>query len=130
MGGEVGYVDLLQHPATQALADKAGTECNARYPLSANKAKPTVDAAAYQRMLQTRECLIAHGYAIPDPPSEVAWIDAGMYGAWNPYVEFIGSGAQYKIPEATLFALDAACPQPGVNDQVQVPSEAYANGNG
>jgi hypothetical protein len=30
----------------------------------------------YAHALDTRDCIVAAGYSIPDPPSEAAWVDA------------------------------------------------------
>jgi len=112
-GGEVLFENLPNDPGTQALLETAGVDCNARVPLPAFKNDKTMDAAAYGRMLDTRNCIIAHGYTVPEPPSMETWIDSGPSSAWNPYSYVSSSSTDAGL--SALAALDQACPQPGPN---------------
>jgi hypothetical protein len=118
MGGGVGFVNLPDDEATSALMDKASADCNARIPLPSHTVNKALDDAAYQKMLDTRACIVAHGYEVPDPPSAETWKDSPMFDAWNPY-QFLTSSA---VPDSELFALDIACPQAGPNTYVRAPT--------
>jgi len=121
MAGGVGFVNLPQDAATQTLLDKASDDCNARVPLPVDRQNKTLDDAAYQRMLDLRQCIVAYGYTIPDPPSAQTWEDSSPWtDAWNPYSAFNGSGGTIQISDSDLMALSNACPQPGPNYIVRV----------
>lgn len=62
------------------------------------------DEAAFERMLEVRDCLLAHGFDPGEPPSLDVWIDE--FVPWNPRAE-LSAFADYEI------ALDALCPQSG-----------------
>ena len=119
MAGDVGFVNLPKDQATQDLLGVAAEDCNARVPLP--ERSKVLDDAAYQRMLDLRECIIAHGYDVPEPPSAETWKESNpVYLAWNPYQVFEGP-AQTRLPNDALFALADACPQPGPNYIVRAP---------
>jgi len=63
-----------------------------------------LDEASYQRMLDTRECVIQHGYAIPEAPSFERWV--ATFGQWGAF-GFINS--EISFDEAV--ELNYACPQ-------------------
>jgi len=42
-----------------------------------------LNEAAYNRMLDTRECVIRHGFEVPEPPSLERWI--AISGGWGAY---------------------------------------------
>ena len=71
------------------------------------------DESAYERMLDVRECLIAHGQEISEPPSMEVWIDQGPGQAWNPYRDLMPGWSANPLPDDELIALFAACPQSG-----------------
>ncbi len=124
MAGSVGFNNYPQDEV--ALLDKASTDCNNRVPLPEFKLNKTLDDAAYQKMLDLRQCIVAHGYPMPEAPSAEVWKDSELAYAWNPYSEFngmggMGLGAPIKIADADLFALADACPQPGPNYFARVP---------
>lgn len=75
-----------------------------------------IDAAAYQRMLDSRDCLIAHGHEIPEPPAMEVWIegDGQQWDRWNPHREWYE--ARPSLPRLTAVEwaeLNDQCPQPG-----------------
>lgn len=73
-----------------------------------------IDDAAYQRMLDSRACLIAHGNMVPEPPSLDVWTQDG--GLWNPHGQVYDNrlaetGESWTQTEWAQ--LNTACPQPG-----------------
>lgn len=93
--------------AEQMANSKAAADvCNARYPFpdfGGRDATPEL----YTRMLQQRDCLIAHGHDIPMPPTEDVWLRNG--GSWVPFSQ---------LPNDVIMsdygaALSRACPQSG-----------------
>jgi len=81
-------------------------ECNELFPFpyfGGQIANPEL----YQRMLDTRECLIAHGQPVPEPISQESWIQRG--GNWVP----ISVSSAMNRPAAEFRALERACPQSG-----------------
>jgi hypothetical protein len=84
----------------------AADECNERYPapdFGGHEATPEL----YARMLDQRECLIAHGQTIPDPPSEEEWLRRG--GQWVPFSQLSNAIRSSDLGAA----LSRACPQSG-----------------
>lgn len=73
----------------------------------------------YQKALDTRDCLVAEGYTIPDPPSEDARVDAGMNekDLWAPFQFVIDQSprGQIDLSAETYYELYATCPQAGPN---------------
>jgi len=104
----VGWAVALGHeddpPEVQALRATASRECREQLGFPQLQSLP-VDSQAYERMLDTRECLIAQGFDIPTPPSESAWIDDG--GFWNPFEIILDFHSQ------DFDRLNNICPQPG-----------------
>ena len=84
----------------------ASAECHERYPFpyfGGHEATPEL----YQRMLDQRSCLIAHGQDIPEPPTEETWLNSG--GRWIPF-----SQLPERIRSSEIgAALSKACPQSG-----------------
>jgi len=115
MGGNVTFVNVPQDDGTQALMTQAYNDCNLRVPRPAYIGDQVLDDAAYARMLDLRDCVIAHGYALPEPPTAPAWEESGLFDAYNPYQFFTGSSPEFVISGSDLLSLDAACPQPGPN---------------
>jgi len=125
MAGTVVLMDLPQDPATTKLADQAAAACNAKVPLPEHMDSKALNDAAYQRMLDLRACIIAHGYAIPAAPSEATWEDSSpWYSAWNPYSVFVGPSATLSLSSDELLALSDACPQPGPNYVAETSAES------
>ena len=71
-----------------------------------------LDQGAYARMLDVRECVIAHGFDVQEPPSFDVWVDQG-HNAWGPFHDFLPGSAQSSISDDDLEALFNACPQTG-----------------
>jgi len=66
----------------------------------------SLDEAAYQRMLDTRECVIHQGFDIPEPPNLEMWI--AMQGRWGAF-GWINS----DLTREEAIALNDTCPQVG-----------------
>ncbi|MCL1900624.1 MAG: hypothetical protein FWG11_08980 [Promicromonosporaceae bacterium] len=99
----VGSEGIFDRPEELQLFMDAGGYCTDRVPRPSHWDTP-VDERGYQRMLDARECLIAHGVEVGSPPSFEVW--AEQVEPWNPH-----SGLAGSIDDAeTLFA---ACPQGG-----------------
>jgi hypothetical protein len=90
-------------------------ECQA----TVEKAYPTVqmsDRAIRERYaleVETRQCLIEHGFVISEPPSEQTWVEQfvnGGTGLWLPYWEVFNQSTTTAKDEA---ALKLDCPDPG-----------------
>lgn len=69
-------------------------------------------------MVETRACMIAHGYDAPEPPSFETWKDSGLRWAWNPYMAVFGGSSGASISKNDMMALDAACPQGAPNGAI------------
>jgi len=78
---------------------------------------------AYGRMIDTRDCIVAHGFEVPEPPSAETWKDSDWQSAWNPYDDLVVG--QNALAQDKLFALAQACPQPGPNFQILAPTSDY-----
>ena len=115
-GGEVSIV--LEHidehgnlpPGAAELASLAFAECNARVPLPQlwlDWGQP--DEAAYQRVLDVRDCLATQGIETPSPPSFEVWREQEF--PWGPYNYLFEGERMFSDDE--LLALFAACPQSG-----------------
>ena len=72
-----------------------------------------MDDAAYDRMIDVRECIVAHGFEVSQPPTREVWLEQGPSFAWNPYTELFPTFSQDPLPEDQLIPLLAACPQSG-----------------
>jgi hypothetical protein len=126
IGGAVGFVDLADDngqlpPGLEEVLETASEDCNARVPLPDHRGSRTLDDASYQRVLELRECIIAHGYEVPEAPSEDTWKDSAPYLAWNPYVAMFDGSPLMAQDE--LRSLMEACPQSGPNFYVEVPTD-------
>ena len=127
IGGAVGFVDLANEngqlpPGLEEVLETASQDCNTRVPLPDHRASKTLDDAAYERVLELRECILAHGYDVPEPPSAEAWKDSDPVHAWTPYLAMFGD-ASALIPQSELRALMEACPQSGPTFYVEVPTD-------
>jgi len=122
-GGSVGFLDLADEtgqvpPAVEAVLDEASADCNERVPLPEHHAS-TADDAAYARMIDLRECIVAYGYDVPEAPSAATWKDSSLSNIWNPYSAMFADGS--SLPQAELRSLMAACPQSGPGYYVEAP---------
>ena len=100
-------------PGLLELWEDAGMECFARLGQFRQWALP-LDGAAYQRMLDSRACLVAHGHDVPEAPAEEVWIEEG--GDWTPHGEWLESRLLVTTPRLTAAEwaeLNEQCPQPG-----------------
>lgn len=101
--------------------DAASEDCNVRVPLPDHRGQSSLDDAAYERLVDLRECLLAQGYDVPEPPSAEAWKDSSLESAWNPYEAMFGGPAGQQIPQDELRSLMVACPQSGPTYYAEVP---------
>lgn len=96
----------LPLPGTEELLEQA-QECQIRVPepdnwdLEANR-------AAYDRMLDARECLIAHEYEVAEAPSFDVWREQSV--PWNPHQVAL----EGRVWGADLSEIMSQCPQSGV----------------
>lgn len=71
----------------------------------------------YHKALDTRDCLVNEGYSIPEPPSEDAWVDAGLHDQplWTPFQfaidEKMNGSEPWTLEE--YYELYDKCPQAG-----------------
>lgn len=113
-------------PGAAEIRQAASEECNARVDFPLAWSAPG-DADTYARILEVRECLIARGVDVPEPPSEAVWLDrAGRGDFWSPYETFNAPGSGLRFPDAELAELNEACPQYGPGVQVVVPESAFS----
>ncbi|MDR0481864.1 MAG: hypothetical protein LBH13_01685 [Cellulomonadaceae bacterium] len=115
IGGTVGigYGGGEPPPGFEELAEKAGLECDQRVPAPAIWVAPQ-DEAAYQRMLDVRECLSAHGWPTPQPPSFATWKEQEF--PWTAYTVLIDpeiTPVANQPTHADLRELMEVCPQGG-----------------
>lgn len=82
---------------------------------------PVIDEAEwrlhFERTLDTRDCLVAQGFAIPEPPSEDAWVEAALRDEqiWVPF-QFVIDGVMSGSIQMTQSEFDellVECPQSG-----------------
>ena len=99
-------------PARNELRNKAGMECFERLG-QMRWWDVAIDADAYRRMLDSRDCLIAHGHEVPEPPAMEVWIEGG--GFWNPHGEWFDARTRdVGLMTATEWnEVNETCPQPG-----------------
>jgi hypothetical protein len=116
IGGGVGFVDIPDQ--MDALMESASAECYQR--VAAPEHFQITDAATYQRMIETRNCIVAHGWDVPEPPSESVWLEQDE--RWYPYVA-LTEPPNPQIPAAELRVLMEACPQSGMGGLGVAPTE-------
>ena len=124
-GGGVGFLDLADDsgqipPAVQGVLDEASAECNARVPLAEHRSAVANDEA-YARLLDLRDCIIAYGYDVPEPPSAATWKDSPLSSIWNPYSAMFSGGN--SLPQDELQSLMTACPQSGPGAYAEAPND-------
>lgn len=109
-GSISGHVPIEQNDKYYEDEAACVAEMEKVYPLV-----PMSDRAIRERYgdeLKTRECLIAQGYDISEPPSEqayVEWFTGITDDLWDPYWEVI---SETNTSEADLVALKQKCPDP------------------
>jgi len=64
---------------------------------------------AYERMLDVRNCLIAHGIEVPEPPTMERWMESSM--PWSPW----NTPDIMQRHELFLHELSRVCPQDGIS---------------
>lgn len=82
----------------------------AQYPVPPMTERAIRERYGYE--VQTRECLVAAGYQISEPPSEDAWVAAFLSsadGLWLPYYEVY---TQQPVGQAEESSLRERCPDP------------------
>lgn len=104
-------------PALATTLDDALDECTRSILGAAYRAPLTTSQlhGLYERQLDTRECLLAQGYSIPEPVSESDFVESqGM--AWSAYEAFVEALGTLPVEraEAEQVRINAACPQPGL----------------
>ena len=120
VGGPFDPADLP--PGTEVQMATAQQDCLEIVPQPSVWTTPA-DAAAYQRTLEVRECLIAHGFEIPEPPAMEVWVE--MEIPWNPWAT-VFSLPQDAIPDDdALRELISVCPQSGHGLHVAIPEDAW-----
>lgn len=113
-------------PGFEDVLRAAADDCNARIPLPDHADVHVFDDAAYERMLDTRACLIAHGYDVPEPPSLETWKDSDLMTGWNPYIVTFSGAVGAQITDDEMRSLNEDCPQSGPNFWVTTPSDEGA----
>ena len=94
-------------PETFEVADSAQINCRVQHPFpdfGGHDATPTL----YARMVDTRDCIIAHGFEVASPPDMNDWISLG--GNWNPFSRL---SHDVRNSTDTMNLLLEACPQSG-----------------
>ena len=89
------------------LISVAMEECGAEVPLPSLWLSGQ-DLQAYNLMLDVRECIIAHGFELAEPPAFEIWSEQSQ--PWMPFNEL--NGIQ-QIGNDQLVQLSRACPQSG-----------------
>ncbi|MCD1570799.1 hypothetical protein [Agromyces mediolanus] len=67
----------------------------------------------YAREVEARDCLIAQGYSVSEPPSEQVWVEtftSDPASLWLPYFEVF---TQAQLSASEEKQLKRACPDPG-----------------
>ncbi|WP_099332688.1 hypothetical protein [Actinomyces minihominis] len=102
-------------PAQAALAEAASEYCSGQV-TEPGLLTGAVNEEMYQRVLDTRACLIDQGYEIPEAPSAQVWIDSVTgASAYSPYVVFSDRSSAYYVEVSweELSRLNSVCPQGG-----------------
>ncbi|MDR2723284.1 MAG: hypothetical protein LBB54_06125 [Cellulomonadaceae bacterium] len=105
-------------PGAIELAEEAMSNCSEHVPEPSLWAAPA-DRDDYQRMIDVRDCLIAHGFPVPEPPSAEVWLEQRRDSdqiAWSPYTAIFGddkAGHVEQFSREELTEINVACPQNG-----------------
>lgn len=94
------------------LLESAGLECLERVG-SLSWAHLPVDEEAYQRMVDARDCLVAHGHHVSEPPTFEVWRQD--VHAWTPHGDLFDNltlRQGIRISAAEWATMNAECPQP------------------
>ncbi|ACZ30612.1 hypothetical protein Xcel_1584 [Xylanimonas cellulosilytica DSM 15894] len=75
----------------------------------------------YERMLDVRACIVAHGHDLPEPPSMDVWLETEF--PWNPWDVLTGQGGGLS-PDDDVSALMRACPQSGAGVLTLITAES------
>ena len=126
-GSEVavaGAADEHGVPITgsRAVMEAAGIACYERVPRPEHWSAP-VDTGAYDRMLDVRSCLVAHGIDVPEAPAREVWLEHAH--RWNPWMTVFDRTP--RLTDAELHTLMAACPQDGGSAMVTAFPERAAS---
>lgn len=112
-GVHLPIVNLIADPpGTQDLIDEAMWDCSelvGRF----DWWQVPLDEDVYQRILESRECVIAHGYEVPEAPSLEVWQQQG--GMWFPH-QFafdVRRAEGFRWTYSVWAELNRVCPQPG-----------------
>jgi hypothetical protein len=110
-GGPIAIVWDNSVPGMREIVDIAAAECD--HIVGPDIWYADADQASYLRMLDTRECLIAQGYEIAEPPSKDVWIE--QPSPWNPYETILSFSSPIfqRLSRDELQQLVTDCPQSG-----------------
>ena len=116
-GNVIGFAVTIDEeglpiPGIEELLENATDTCGEQVPRPAHWGH-SKDEQAYERMLDVRECLIAHGHEVSEPPSLEAWLGQSPANAWNLYLDLFPGHAASPLPDDELIALLRVCPQSG-----------------
>jgi len=92
--------------------DQVAIECAERIPEPALWNTPA-DMAAYERMLETRECITAHGFEMREPPNPELWLQMPSTARWGPWREITQTIPVQFNSFSEYRELRIACPQSG-----------------
>jgi hypothetical protein len=110
-------------PGVEEVLEAASEDCNSRIPLPDHQGSKALDSVAYDRLVELRACIVAHGYEVPEPPSEETWKDSSPNAAWNPYEATFRGPSGTRVSQDELRRLMEACPQSGPNYYVEAPTD-------
>lgn len=101
-------VDSLTDQQRPAFIEaKGGCEERIGPPPSAAPLNESQVRDQYRLLVSARDCLIALGYSISEPPSEEVFVETWSTGPWSPYAEVIDVANSEEWVE-----LNQECPQP------------------
>lgn len=131
IGGRVGTGGMTnedgnQPPGAAEIQEAAAEACNDRVPLPAVWTAPA-NSETYERVLEVRSCLIAHGVDVPEAPSEETWIErANQEDYWTPYKSIFGPDDTLLFSDQELSELNENCPQYGPGGVSVIPESAFS----
>lgn len=112
IGGGVSIVGPAEDdPAIQTLIEAADAICADQVPVPALFAAP-LDETTYRQMLDVRECIVAHGWDLPEPPSLEVWQEQAPI-PWHPFTALDDPDRGPRLTDAEFAELVNACPQGG-----------------
>ncbi|MDR0481865.1 MAG: hypothetical protein LBH13_01690 [Cellulomonadaceae bacterium] len=104
--------DGNQLPGQEELVHVASEACEDRIERPASL-DGTNTPEAYAKTLEVRACVIAHGFELPEPPSQEVWIEHDE-SAWNPFTVLMDPTITPTDQQPTreqLEELTVTCPQ-------------------